>query len=148
MNLAPRARSHAGFTLLEVMITVAIVGILAAIALPWYNDFVMRGKIIDGTMKLGDRRAQMEKFFLDNRTYVGGCAATVPATSGADTFTYACADGATTYTLTATGDPAKGMLDFEYTVTQTGAKATTKLPGSWGTPAANCWSVRKDGTCQ
>ena len=136
--------------MLEVMITVVIVGILAAIALPSYSDYVMRSKIIDGTAKLGDWRAQMEKFFLDNRTYVGGCVATAPPVSASDAFNYSCpvVETATTYTLQADGDPAKGMAGVQYTVNQQGLKVTVTLPGTWGTPAANCWSVRKDGTCQ
>ncbi len=75
---APR---QAGFTLIEMMITVAIVGILAAIALPSYNDYILRSKIIDGTTKLGDFRMQMEKYFLDNRRYAntpGGANCGIP----------------------------------------------------------------------
>jgi type IV pilus assembly protein PilE len=146
MSFTRHRTRRSGFTLLEMMIVVGIVGILAAIAMPWYNDYVRRSKIIDGTTKLGDVRAQMEKWFLDNRTYVGGCAATVPAVVDADSFTITCAETAVTYTLTATGIAAKGMGGFSYTVNQTGAKAT---PGTyWGPTSAACWIVRKDGSCQ
>ena len=55
--------SRAGFTLIELMVTVAIIGILAAIAIPMYGDSVMRSKIIGGTTQLGDVRTQMEKYF-------------------------------------------------------------------------------------
>ena len=69
--LSQRAR---GFTLIEVLVVVAIVGILAAIALPSYADYVRRSKIIEATRGLSDFRTRMEQYFLDNRTYVGGCA--------------------------------------------------------------------------
>ena len=72
--LGQRAR---GFTLIEVMVVVAIVGILAAIALPSYADYVRRSKIIEATAGCPTMRTRMEQYFLDNRTYVDGCAAAV-----------------------------------------------------------------------
>jgi type IV pilus assembly protein PilE len=138
-----------GFTLLEVMIVVAIVAILAAIALPNYADYVTRGKIIQATSGLSDLRQGMEQYFLDNRTYVGYCASpagtarvqpTVPA------FTLTCAEAVSTYTLTATGNPAQGMDNrFVYTVDQGGVKTSTGPPGWAGN--ATCWAVRKSGDC-
>jgi len=147
---APRLPRADGFTLLEVMITVAIVGILAAIALPSYNDYILRSKIIDGTTKLGDFRTQMEKYFLDNRTYQNGadCGIPDPTPGGGDHFAITCAAAsATTYTVTATGIPSTGMsASFVYTIDQTNTK-TSAGPGGHYT-AANCWAVRKDGSCQ
>lgn len=140
---------RAGFTLLEVMITVAIVGILAAIALPAYNDTIMRSKIVDATTKLGNHRTQMEKFFLDNRTYqvAGDCGLPDPLTGGSDHFAITCdAPTATTYTVTATGIPAQGMsASFVYTVNQANVR-TSAGPAGWS-PGAGCWATRKDGSC-
>lgn len=149
MYSAPRRPG--GFTLIEVMITVAIVGVLAAIALPSYFEYIQRSKIIDATTKLGDYRAQMEKFFLDNRTYDNGggaCGITPPTPAGGDAFEISCAFGsATTYTATATGRPAAGMsADFKYNITQAGVKSSSG-PTGW-TSATGCWAVRKDGSCQ
>ena len=67
-----------GFTLIEVMIVVAIVAVLAAIALPNYADYIKRGKIIEATSALSDLRTRYEQWYLDNRTYVGGCAVIRP----------------------------------------------------------------------
>ena len=58
-----------GFTMIEVMMVVAIVAILAAIALPNYSDYIKRGKIIEATSALSDARTRFEQSFLDNRTY-------------------------------------------------------------------------------
>jgi type IV pilus assembly protein PilE len=130
------------------MITVAIVGILAAIALPSYADYVTRSKIIDGTTKLGDFKSKMDKYFMDNRTYLNGaaCGVTPLAPSPSDYFRLTCAATATTYTLTATGIPANSMpAAFVYQVTETNAKRSFG-PAGWA-GNATCWALRKDGTC-
>ena len=147
-NPRPSARPSAGFTLIEVMIVVVIVGILAAIALPSYSEYVTRSKIIAGTTKLGDFRAQMEKYFLDNRTYVSGAncgIADKPAGAG-DAFAITCVGTATTYTVTATGQAAKGMSGFTMTINEVGAKASSGPGGKFTN--AGCWAVRKDNSCQ
>lgn len=142
--------SVAGFTMIELMIVVVVIGILAAIAVPLYGDSVTRGKIIDGTTKLGDYRTQMEKYFMDNRTYLNGaaCGAPLPAVAGNDSFTVSCVAAAgppQTYTVTATGIAARGMSGFTLTVNQANAK-TSAGPGGKYTNAT-CWAVRKDGSC-
>src|SRR4051794_17119813 len=100
-----------GFTLIEVMIVVAIIAILAAIAIPAYGDYIRRSKIIDATQKLSTARVKMEQLFLDRRNYSTGCANTniIPTSAPDDTFALTCAADATTYTLTATGMPSRGM---------------------------------------
>ena len=67
-------RRARGFTLIELMMTVAIAAILAAVAIPMYRDYVVRSRIIDATSRLSDFRVRMEQFFMNNRTYesVGG----------------------------------------------------------------------------
>ena len=139
-----------GFTLIELMIVVAIIGLLAAIAIPMYGDSVTRSKIIDGTTKMGDYRTQMEKYFMDNRTYLnaGACGATLPVPAGNDAFTVSCVAAAgppQTYVITATGIAARGMTGFVYTVDQANAK-TSAGPGGKYTNAT-CWALRKDGSC-
>jgi len=156
MNCVRRRARHAGFTMLEVMITVAIVGVLAAIALPSYSYYITRSKIIDGTVKLGNYRNQMEKWFLDNRTYqtvpAAGttCGVAPPVAAGNDAFALTCtAATATTYQVRADGIVAKGMSGFGYRVDQTNTKITLGLPTGWTLPSPNdCYAIRKEGTCQ
>ena len=141
---------HKGFTLLEVMIVCVIVGILAAIALPNYADYVKRSKIIEATSGLSDLRQGMEQWFLDNRTYVGYCASALGIARvqpGVKAFTIDCpTETVSTYQLRATGNPAQGMeTGFVYTIDQTGAKASTG-PSGWA-GNASCWAVRKSGEC-
>jgi len=145
-------RMVTGFTLLELMITVAIIGILAAIAIPMYGDYVTRSKIIGATSRLGDIRTQMEKYFMDNRTYLNGavCGAqpsinAYNADPSAD-FQVSCpAATATTYTLQADGMPARGMTGFTLTVDEANLKTSTGPGGKYTN--GGCWAVRKDGSC-
>jgi type IV pilus assembly protein PilE len=137
-----------GFTLIEVMIVVAIVGVLAAIALPNYSDYVKRSKITEATSALSDLRVRYEQYFLDNRTYAGGCAQFKAVVQGpAKSFTITCADAAATYTGTATGLAAQGMSGFVYTIDQTNAKTSTITGVTGWTGNGACWATRKDGTC-
>lgn len=140
---------QAAFTLLEVMITVAIVGILAMVALPSYKEYIQRSKIIDATSKLGDFRTQQEKYYLDNRTYIGvggQCGVPDPPVGASDPFAITCVPlTASTYLITATGRAASDMAGFSYTVDQANQR-TSSGPG-W-VSGSNCWAVRKNGNCQ
>lgn len=62
-------RKAAGFTLMELMITVVIVGILAAIALPSYERYVMESNRSDAIAELQSILAAQERYYLDNMTY-------------------------------------------------------------------------------
>ncbi len=61
--------SFGGFTLIEVMITVAVIAILAAVALPSYIEYVTRSKLVEAKTNLSDMRTRLEQYFLDNRKY-------------------------------------------------------------------------------
>ena len=130
-----------GFTLIELMITVAIIAILAAIALPNYTQYVVRGKIAEGTSELAQWRNRMERFFQDNRTFDGGCEATKPAST--KYFTYSCVAADESYTLTATGIAAQGVNGYVYTVDVSNARATTQFAGA--ATSATCWQTRAGG---
>jgi len=138
---------QAGFTLIEVMITVAIVGILAAVAIPSYSDYVRRGRITEAVTGLSDMRVKMEQYFQDNRSYANACTAgtVAPLPTATAYFTYSCPTAtASAYTVTATG--AGSMAGFVYTIDQTNARATTGVPSGW-TASATCWVMKKDGSC-
>ena len=133
--------------MLEVMIVTAIVAILAAIALPNYADYVTRGKITEATTGLSDLRQRYEQFFLDTRSYAGGCAQLKPLVQpNVPDFAIDCSttESPTGYTSVATGTGT--MTGFSYTIDNTGAK-TSSGPGAWGA-AGNCWLIRKGGGCE
>lgn len=137
-----------GFTLIEVMITVAIVAILASVALPAYNDYLLRGRLAEAHGELVAMRARLETYFLDNRTYVGACAAgTVAPLPTTGRFAYSCPTlTGTTYVVQASGVAAQGTGGFTYTINQDNARATTSVPAGW-TANATCWVIKKGGIC-
>ena len=144
-----------GFTLIEVLIAIAIVGILTSLALPSYTDYVRRGKITEATAGLANMRVQMEQYFQDNRTYQAGggnpapCAAdsAVPTPGNARYFAFTCVGlTATAFEIRADGVAAQGMGGFRYTVNQQNQQAT-EISGAAAAAGyvsnANCWVVRK-----
>lgn len=139
-----------GFTVAELLIAVAIVGILAGIAVPQYSSYILRSRILDAFSKLSDYRVRMEQYFLDRRTYLddGGQCGIPPATiaGAADSFQVVCSATARSYIYTASGLGDKGMASFVYTIDQTGTRGTVSLPSGWRR-TADCWTIRADGSC-
>jgi len=150
MNTQIASRQR-GFTLLELMITVAIIGILAAIALPSYRNYILRGQIVDATNGLSALRANMERYFQDNRAYPAAGAATTPCPAAATpqvigSFNLSCTSdtAANTFTLKAVGSgPTAG---FTYTVDQAGTQSSTVTGHSGWNGCTAAW-VTKAGQC-
>jgi type IV pilus assembly protein PilE len=151
------SRRSSGFTLIEILITIAIVAILAAVALPNYRDYVTRGKIVEATGGLGDARVKMEQYFQDNRKYPDACTTSAPTAAQVQVqtlqnFDLTCATTPATnlYTVTATGKSS--MAGFTYTIDQSNTKtsAFSGTGASAGYTAASpntCWVIRKGGMC-
>ena len=138
-----------GFTLIELMVTVAILGILAAIAIPNYADYVTRGRIPDATSGLAAKRVSLEQFFQDNRTYVDAPACAADANTS-PFFDFSCDPDptATEFTLQAVGKGA--MAGFTFTIDEAGARASTvseALEANGWAANDSCWISRKGGSC-
>jgi type IV pilus assembly protein PilE len=146
-------KKQPGFTLLELMIVCAVLGIIAMVAIPAYTEQVARGKRGEAKTALLRGAQQMERFYTINNCYPSSAATCSSATSSALALTAASVNGfsgdnasyskynvtVTTnpqdFTLTATPatattDPKCGTL----TITNTGAKTS-----SAGT-SADCWA--------
>lgn len=141
-------RRHQGFTLIELMIAVAIVAILSAIAIPSYTEYVQRSRIIEATSTLSSMRVKMEQYFQDNRSYVNACTAgtVAPTPVATQFFTYGCA-GLTNslYSVTATGVGAMAL--FGFSIDQANNQITTSVPPNWTAPVAQCWVKKRNGSC-
>jgi prepilin-type N-terminal cleavage/methylation domain-containing protein len=158
-------RRQPGFTLIEIMVTIAIIAILAAVAIPNYTDYVRRGKIQEATSQLLAMRTKMEQYYQDNRSYITPGAPVIDACKAGSSvpkptlkyFVIDCdtpARTATTYTITAVGGSPEdqSMTGISFTIDQSNTRATTVTGGSIMAKAgyqsnANCWTVKKGGQC-
>lgn len=130
-------KKQMGFTLIELMIVVAIVGILGAIAYPSYQDSVRKARRTDGTSTMLELANRFERCFTQNGRYTGAtCPAAGTQNSNEGYYSIVVASTAGTYTLTATPQGIQAS-DASYcptmSLTETGAQ----------TPAPDnnrCWS--------
>ena len=147
-NTAPRPR-QSGFTLMEVMIVVVIIGILAAFAYPAYQDSVRKSRRSDAKAILSDVAARLEQFYQSNKSYTDEVTllgyTEVAAKTAASPESY--------YHLTITALPAGCVADNDctaYTLTATAQSlgnqdedttcATMTLDHKGRkTPASGCW---------
>lgn len=140
------AHRQRGFTLIEVMVTVAIVAILASVAMPAYRSYITRSRVPTAFDALSSYASRMEQAYQDTGRYdttanVGVCAPTLPT---ANNFTITCviSNGGQGYTATATGSGV--MSGYGYTINNTGTRVTTAHPnGTNGT----CWTMKGGTQC-
>lgn len=138
-------RQQAGLTLIEVMVTLVIVGILTAIALPNYNAYVTRGRLTEAFSTLAATQPNLEQFWNNTRSYANFDQPPNPFPGATPNFTYTLSNATnSTYLITATGRAQ--AADFVYTIDQAGNRATTGVPSGW-TANASCWVDRKGGVC-
>ena len=153
---------QSGFTLIELMVTVAIIAILAAVALPSYTQFVIRGKLQEASSNLMAMRTKMELYFQDNRSWAPALPAPQPCAAGSAAplptfppdppgvlkyFTMTCPTlTATTYVIQVDGS-GPDLAGLQMTIDQSNVRRTVTVPAGWTLPSTNCWVTKKSGQC-
>jgi type IV pilus assembly protein PilE len=140
-------RNNGGFSLIELLVTIVIIGILTAVAVPSYASYMLQTRLTEAYTSLAAFQPAAEQYWSNHRTYANVGAASLaerlpPATGN---FNYALSGtSASEYTLTATGTGPTAA--FVFTIDQSGNRATTAAPSGW-TLNNTCWISRKEGTC-
>lgn len=138
---APR-RAQPGFTLVELMIVVAIVGILMSIAIPSYRSYILKSRRADALTALSQSQVILERCYAQSFSYNAACAGlpVFPAASERGYYSVAMTNQtATTYTLTATpvGNQASDTLCAVISVDQANQKLAKD---SSNFAQAACWN--------
>jgi type IV pilus assembly protein PilA len=89
-----------GFTLIELMIVVAIIGILAAVAIPAYQDYIARAQVSEAVNLLASGKTGMAEYFADKATWPAAASEVMGSTTGKYTATIAILSSATTGLMT------------------------------------------------
>jgi len=137
--------NQSGFTLIELMITIAIVSILAGVAIPSYISFTKNRDVSSALTTLINLSTQMQKTYVDSasRSYrKNGTCGVSDTTSNNYGFVCTSSDNAH-YQWTATSTDTK----YQYTIDQDGNKKTKTFNGSTPSDGSDCWKINDHGGC-
>jgi type IV pilus assembly protein PilE len=134
-------RYTTGFTLIELMVAVAVVAILSSIAMAAYGNYVLSSKLSESFAMLGDYRLKMEQYKQDNRVYyldplnTNTCGVTPPSTNKYFSFDCIIAASGAQFTATASNQAGVGMgsaANYSFSIDQAGTQNTPTFAGAPG----------------
>ena len=147
-----KTKIQKGFTLIELMITVAIVGVLLSIVVPTYKDYVLRAKLGEARGVLGAFRIKMEQQYQNTGDFRDACQAeSLAQVPELKFFKLSCQPNnknkitKDTYTISISGE------GFTYTIDESRKKRTTAVPSGYDLPESEekqCWIVGKNRECE
>ena len=133
---------QSGFTLIELVITIAIIAILASIAYPSYLNYIYESRRTDGLAALSTAQLALERCYSQNFSYAATCSSlpAFPITSSQGFYTITLSNlGVSTYTLTATPQGAQAHDSTCASISLNQANVKTAQDSS-GTDEAKCWN--------
>lgn len=137
-----KTRSEKGFTLIELMVTIAILAILVTIAYPSYLDQVVKTRRSTGAACLMEQAQFMERYYSTNMGYAGavlpdtGCEADL---DGHYVIAFSAAPDATSYTLAATPQGTQASRDTRCGTMSVNERGTKTVSGSDSATPSNCF---------
>ena len=129
-------RSNRGFTLIEIMIVIAIIGIMLTIGLPSYNEYVKKGRRAEVVSTLSEQAQILERFYSKNNVYTG----VTGLSTGNDFYTITPTITDQTFLLTATRKTGTAMATDkcgDFTLTNTGVRSMNNA--TTGLTTKDCW---------
>ena len=128
-----RAERQTGFTLIELMIVIAIIGIISAVAFPSYSSYMTKSRRADAKITLTKMADAQERWYLQNSIYTADVDDIGGDTSPDGNYTMDIASGdinGYVMTATATADQSNDTTCLVFTLASTGLKTATNT---------NCW---------
>jgi type IV pilus assembly protein PilE len=142
----PVRKAKRGFTLIEILIVVAVIAALARIAMPMYDRYVIKAKLMEAFSTLLELRVKQEQYWVDNHNYGPSACAVGALPASGKYFNFVCdiSGSQQAYLLTATGQ-GDTFKNYKFTIDQNGQRKTTDFPGLSGLPYP-CW-ISTPGPC-
>lgn len=129
-------RFNRGFTLIEIMIVIAIIGIVITIAAPSYTEYLKKGRRAEVVSLLSEQAQTLERFYTRNNVYTG----VTGLSSGNDFYTITPTLADQTFLLTATRKAGTSMATDkcgDFTLTNTGVRGMNNA--TTGLTPKDCW---------
>ncbi|MFJ2321968.1 type IV pilin protein [Pseudomonas sp. NPDC087817] len=129
-------RSNRGFTLIEIMIVIAIIGIMLTIGIPSYTEYVKKGRRAEVVSLLSEQAQSLERFYTKSNIYTG----ITGLSAGNDFYTITPTITDQTFLLTATRKTGTAMATDkcgDFTLTNTGVRSMNNA--TTGLTTKDCW---------